>query len=974
MSTMDEYGNFAKRYEDAGYWEKTNFGDQLNQWSQKYKERVAIVEGDRTITYEELNEKADEMAYGFVQMGIKKGERVIVQLPNRISFMTVFFALSRVGAIPVFVLPAHREAEITKIIELAKPVAYIIPDEYMGFQYVEMAKTIVDKTETVKYLIVDGNVDGCYKLSDIKGIKTALVAPSHRDIAVLLLSGGTTGIPKLIPRTQTDYWYNVKMAAGASSLNESSVYLAVLPIAHNFAFGNPGVLGTLSVGGKVVMSYSTSPDEVFPLIEKEKVTITALVPSLVSLYLEVLEWDDENDLSSLALLQVGGALLEETIARRIHTEMKCKLQNVFGTAEGLICFTSPEDTEDIVCTCQGKPISDADEIKIVDEMGNDVQQGEYGELLARGPYTIRGYYRAPEVNKSCFTEDGFYYTGDRARITREGNLQMGGRVREQINRAGEKIMPAEVEGFLCTHDEIQEAVVIGIPDKNLGHRSCAFLITRNQDLTIDEVHNYLRNMGVAQYKMPDQLSCIDAWPLTKLGKIDKKKLEESAMDVCYFEEQLEADVDAHFLMVQVCEQSNYDNFVVYENNGELSAGFGIYAMLKSTPEQTILSMEKEEIILENNDLSISVEKAFSCVKIKGWRAYGIANFGLAYYNYHLPLQAEEDCLLKMFIPKSEVRICNGKILLRSLQKEELQTLSNLLKELINGTDDGKQLKQRVAKEKMELPYIFTEKKDYYKDIVTKGVREIQDTKYNKIILSRKLSLQERLDMAASYIAGRRVNTPARSYFIKLEGIEVIGFSPETVAEVDENGYVSTFPLAGTRAMKENREETQKLKEELLRDSKEISEHAVSVKLAYEELERVCEENSVVVTDFMSVLERGTVQHLASRLKGKLRKDCNSWHAFNSLFPAVTASGIPKRESIEAIGRLEEEPRNLYSGSVITYDYNGVLDAALVLRTVFQNKENAWLRAGAGIVEMSTAEREFEETCEKLSSVSKQLVC
>ena len=228
-------------------------------------------------------------------------------------------------------------------------------------------------------------------------------------------------------------------------------------------------------------------------------------------------------------------------------------------------------------------------------------------------------------------------------------------------------------------------------------------------------------------------------------------------------------------------------------------------------------------------------------------------------------------------------------------------------------------------------------------------------------------------MSQTYIKGRSVNTPARSYICRIGDLEVVGFSPETVAEVDADRTVYTFPLAGTRALTKSDDINKKLRAELVNDTKEIAEHAISVKLADEELQQICEEKSVVVTEFMSVMERGTVQHLGSRLRGKLKDELTPWHALCKLFPAVTASGIPKREAIEAIGRIEKEVRDLYSGSVLIYDYDGMLDAALVLRTIFQTANETWTRVGAGIVNMSNSEREFIETQEKVSSIAKTLV-
>ncbi len=314
-----------------------------------------------------------------------------------------------------------------------------------------------------------------------------------------------------------------------------------------------------------------------------------------------------------------------------------------------------------------------------------------------------------------------------------------------------------------------------------------------------------------------------------------------------------------------------------------------------------------------------------------------------------------------------------KILIRALNSEDLVKMNEFVEKLNRDIKKEYELEHRIEKSKMMKVNIFDEKAEYYKSIVKKAVEEIKDKKYEKVILSRRILIDEKLDILGSYVAGRRVNNPARSYILNLQGLQVIGYSPETVAEVNKDGVVSTFPLAGTRAVGISEDETNKLKEELLRDPKEIAEHAVSVKLAYEELEKVCELNSVHVNEFMSVLKRGTVQHLASRLKGKLKKEYNEWHGFNALFPAVTASGIPKKEAIEAIERLEEEPRNLYSGSVLTYDSDGTIDAALVLRSIYQDDKHTWLRAGAGIVELSLPERELVETCEKLSSVSKKLI-
>ncbi|MCZ9349435.1 salicylate synthase [Streptomyces mutabilis] len=227
-------------------------------------------------------------------------------------------------------------------------------------------------------------------------------------------------------------------------------------------------------------------------------------------------------------------------------------------------------------------------------------------------------------------------------------------------------------------------------------------------------------------------------------------------------------------------------------------------------------------------------------------------------------------------------------------------------------------------------------------------------------------------LPATYLAGRRANTPARSYLLDLGGYRAAGFSPETVLEVGEDGRVSTQPLAGTRALGADPAENERLRTELLSDPEEIHEHAVSVRLAWEEMAAVCRPHSVVAEEFMAVRRRGSVQHLASRVTGSLRPGAGPWDAFAALFPAITATGVSKRAALRALARHEEGPRGLYGGAVFRGDTDGALDAALVLRTLIGAGNEAWLRAGAGVTAQSSPEREIEETCEKLRSVAPYL--
>ena len=261
----------------------------------------------------------------------------------------------------------------------------------------------------------------------------------------------------------------------------------------------------------------------------------------------------------------------------------------------------------------------------------------------------------------------------------------------------------------------------------------------------------------------------------------------------------------------------------------------------------------------------------------------------------------------------------------------------------------------------------------YRDRVASAVGEIAAGRYHKVILSRCLEVPFPLDFPATYRLGRRHNTPVRSFLLRLGGIRAVGYSPELVAAVHDDGIVVTEPLAGTRALGRGVTRDRQARDDLESNSKEIVEHAISVRSSLREMAEIAQPGSAVVTDFMTVRERGSVQHLGSTVIGRLGPSNDRMDALEALFPAVTASGIPKANGVEAILRLDEVPRGLYSGAVVMFSADGGLDAALTLRAAYERDGKTWLRAGAGIIEESTPEREFEETCEKLSTLAPYLV-
>ncbi len=525
---------FAERYRRKGYWKGKTLGDCFDEWTARGGARTAVVADAERVSYAELARRVNRAAEAFAALGLRPRDRVLLQLHNAPEFLYVAFALFKIGALPVLALPAHREAEIRHLLAFSEAVAYVAPARLRGFDYVGMIRAIAPHTPHLRHVLVSGDAPpGTIALDAmIRGRApgaggtgaAAAPRPAAADVALFMVSGGTTGLPKLIPHTHDDYAYIVDISAAAAGLGPDSVFLAVLPIAHNFSFGTPGVLGALSRGATVVLAPSPNPEVALPLIERERVTNTSVVPAVLIQWLAS-PLRAQHDLASLAAVQVGGSRLGAEVAQRVKPLLGATVQQVYGMAEGLNNYTRLDDPDEVLYTTQGRPLSPDDEIMVVGDDGRPVAPGERGELLTRGPYTIRGYYKAPEHNAASFTPDGFYRTGDLVRVTASGNLSVEGRVKDLINRGGEKISAEEVENALLRHPAVQNVAVVAMPHPVLGEAVCACVIRRpGAPLTLEALRAFLERAGIARFKAPERLEIVDRFPLTSVGKISKKDL------------------------------------------------------------------------------------------------------------------------------------------------------------------------------------------------------------------------------------------------------------------------------------------------------------------------------------------------------------------------------------------------------------------------------------------------------------------
>jgi 2,3-dihydroxybenzoate-AMP ligase len=342
---------------------------------------------------------------------------------------------------------------------------------------------------------------------------------------VFLLSGGTTGIPKLIPRSHNDYLCNSRLAASVCDIGEGDVLLLVLPIEHNLPLACPGLQGFLLSGATAVLAASTRPEDVFALVERHRVTHIHVVPALLIRWL-----DDPSlaryDLSSLRIIQSGGQRLQPEVRHRAQVALPgCFIQENFGMAEGLIMFVRADDPDEVRRETCGRPVCPDDEVKLVDEDGIEVPPGEVGELIVRGPYTLRGYFRSPQHNARAFSPEGFYRSGDLLRMHPSGNYIVEGRRKDLINRGGEKISAEEVENLILVHPSVLNVACVPYPDHVLGERMCACVVLKpGRSLTLDELVGFLGGFDMAKFKLPERLEILDSLPLSGFGKVSKQEL------------------------------------------------------------------------------------------------------------------------------------------------------------------------------------------------------------------------------------------------------------------------------------------------------------------------------------------------------------------------------------------------------------------------------------------------------------------
>jgi 2,3-dihydroxybenzoate-AMP ligase len=528
--------SFIRKYKEKGYWIDRTIGEEFDQFVRNHADRVALAHNGKYVTYRGMEERVNRLALHFVRAGLKTYDIMILQLPNEPEFAYCFFAAVKIGVIPILSLPAHRDAEISFFAQFTGARAHVIPSRFKDFSHQDLSREVRKKAPNLEFTFVSGDAveegfisirslleDRIETRDSIESLKK--YRPDPMAPALFQLSGGTTGVPKIIPRTHNDYSVNFKAVADITRVTSDSVMGIAIPVNHNFALSCPGLLGALYKGGKVVLIPSTKTEHVFEAIEKEKITIIPAPPALLIRWMEAPELS-VYDLSSLDVVIAGGARLNPEVAKKIKVTLGCDYHQNLGMAEGMLFWTRRDDPEELLLNTQGAPTFEDDEIRIVDENDREVSPGTSGELLVRGPNTIRGYYNSPEYNKKAFTEDGFYRTGDVVRLYRGRYISVEGRIKDTINRGAEKISAEEVENHILAHPRVENCAYVAMPDRVLGEKGCAFVLTKGgQSLTLEELCRFLKEeRSISIFKLPERLEIVNYFPMTNIGKIDKREL------------------------------------------------------------------------------------------------------------------------------------------------------------------------------------------------------------------------------------------------------------------------------------------------------------------------------------------------------------------------------------------------------------------------------------------------------------------
>lgn len=525
----------VRRYLSERYWRNDTFHDVVDRVAADHPDRLAVTGSGRDLTYGELAANSRTLATAFRgTLGLELHDMITLLLVNCAEFVEAFVACSRAGVVPALMLSRHREAELRHIVDLTDSRAVVtVGDRYdTGFDYTGMVEDVFDDYDHLDHRVAV-TADGSEAPGDWLDFAALRETSASADLpevnpcdpGMLMLSGGSSGLPKAIPRTHNDYVYLWEHISAGMNVDHDLTLVAGLPLPHSFAFGY--VMGaTLWAGASIAVEPHLKPESIMALIDRVDGDVTTLIPKQL---IDLLEHPaaDEYDLSTLEVVCSGGQKVPPNITRRVVDRWDVGFCHVFGMGEGAQIFTRPDDPFKVQANTVGRPLSDGDEIRLLDPDGDEVRQGEHGELVVRGPGVFTGYLCNEEANAEDFDDDGWFHTGDVLSRREDGNFEVHGRVDDTINRGGETIYAPAVEDVLVAHPKVSKAAVVGVPDEALGERvgAAVELVEDTDSITLEEVTEFFDERGIAVFRRPERLAVVESLGETRVGKIDRGDVE-----------------------------------------------------------------------------------------------------------------------------------------------------------------------------------------------------------------------------------------------------------------------------------------------------------------------------------------------------------------------------------------------------------------------------------------------------------------
>ncbi len=527
----------AEKYTRLRWWLGMTWSDLFDKHTDVYPEKVGLVDAVGRWTNRDLRQAVDKLAIGLMGLGIKPKDRVLLQLPNWHEFIISFVALQKIGAVVVVLVPRHNQMEINHFCKLTEPAAWILPERYGKIEYKQIVDDVLKENPRLKENIIQVRPGGATRYHDLKQLmeQAELTSenlkaleggrPDPDECCEILPTGGTTGLPKLSPRSHNSYMNNVEYHAYRWDIHNQDTIMVITPLGHNLSV-HWGVAAAFLAHAKLVLLDSVRPEDICEWVQREKVTAIPTVPALIA---RVVQMEDlaKYDLSSLKKISVGGAPSTPELVRSVYEKIGCQFINGFGSVEGTCAGTRLGDSIELICGSVGMPVCPYDQLKIVGTDGNEVPAGVDGELVSKGPGIFTGYFKSAEDRAKTFTADGFFRTGDQARKDEKGYIWITGRIKDIIIRGGENISAVEIEGLMSVHPDVQDVAVVGMPDKILGERTCAYIIPKpGKKPTLQEIVTFLKGRGASVLQLPERVELVDELPMTKVGKVDKKALRE----------------------------------------------------------------------------------------------------------------------------------------------------------------------------------------------------------------------------------------------------------------------------------------------------------------------------------------------------------------------------------------------------------------------------------------------------------------